>query len=69
MRPQPHEHACQAARPREASEACPAEEARRAGSEGPIARGTRRTRGRRTGEPAHPAVCTTDGACPRSVAR
>jgi transposase len=46
-RPQPPYQALQAARPREATETVRAEDARRAGMEGTISRGTRSTRRRR----------------------
>jgi hypothetical protein len=48
IRPQPYDQALHAARQREATDACQAEYARRAGIEGTIARGTRSVRLRRT---------------------
>jgi transposase len=48
--PQPHEQARQVARPREATAAFQADDARRAGIEGTISRGTRSVRLRRTRE-------------------
>jgi hypothetical protein len=56
IRPQPQDQARHTARPRDATPACQEADARRAGIEGPISRGTRRTRLRRTRAMALPRV-------------